>query len=270
MHRDGAEITLAVAAAVGGDGKADGFHGAHFTLTGIVRVQGVLEFVAVNRVHLFRGQGWGRRVLNHVAVPKALRQALCADRVVILVKGMEHARKGIFVRQAVFHAGQFQVALRVAGIGVNKPADPARVPASFQGFGQFQDAVISQTVDQVIRLGIQEDRAAQAVGPKVVMRQSAQGGFHTPQNNGRCILEMPPDQVGINDARPVRPAVVLPAGGKVVQAAGFAQGSGIGHHRVDRAGAHAPEKQRFAQAQDIVLAFNVRLSNDAHLIAVRQ
>ena len=80
------------------------------------------------------------------------------------------------------------------------------------------------------------------------------------------MFEIAPDQVGVNNGGAVWPTVVQPARGVIIVLAGFAEGRGVGDHRVHRAGADAPKKPGFPQAGDVIRAVDIRLGDDAHAI----
>ena len=75
-----------------------------------------------------------------------------------------------------------------------------------------------------------------------------------------------PDEVGVDDGRPVGTAGVLAARSVVIAAARFLQSGVIGNHRVDAAGRHSPEQVRFAKAGNIGNRFRVRLGDDADAV----
>ena len=102
MHGNRTEVAFAVAAAVRRDGKLDGFQGAHFALRRVIGMHGILKGQRVNRVHLFSGQGWRRRILHHITVPVALRQTARADWVVIIVEHVKHLDEAVIIRANLF------------------------------------------------------------------------------------------------------------------------------------------------------------------------
>jgi len=73
MHGNRTEITLAIAAAVGGDRKADGLQRTHLALRSVIRVHSVLEGQSIHGIHLRRGERPRGRVLHHIAAAVALR-----------------------------------------------------------------------------------------------------------------------------------------------------------------------------------------------------
>jgi len=142
-----------------------------------------------------------------------------------------------------------------------------RVFACAQSLSQLKDGEIRHAIKQVVSLSIQQDGAAQGIRPVVVVHHAAQGSFHAAQDNRDGVLEVAPNEVGIHDDRSVRPAVIDAARGVVVAAAGLAQGSVIGDHRVYRPACNAPKQAGFAQARDIRCRVHLRLGNDAHTVA---
>jgi len=59
---------------------------------------------------------------------------------------------------------------------------------------------------------------------------AAQGGFDATQDNWDSALEVVPDEVGIYNDCPVRPAVIDTAWGVIIAAARFSQRRVIGDH----------------------------------------
>ncbi len=172
MNSYRAEVAFAVTAAVGGDGKTNGLHGAHFALRRVIWMHGMFKGQGVNRVHFLNGQGRGRRVLHHVTAAIALGQALRADGIVVDIERVEHFNKAVFVRADFFVGGQLEVAFRHFGAGVNQSAQTVRVQPIPQRICQGQHGHIRHAVEQVIRFGVQDYRAAQGIGPKIVVRNA--------------------------------------------------------------------------------------------------
>src|SRR5690606_15371245 len=97
-----AEVALTIAAAVGWNGELDGFERAHFALRRVIGVNGMFKRQGIYRVHFLSRQGWGGRVLNHNTVAVALRQTARVDRIVVIVKHMEHLDESVFIRADLF------------------------------------------------------------------------------------------------------------------------------------------------------------------------
>ena len=78
VDSDGAEVALAVTAAMGGDRKADRIQQAHGTLLLVVRMLRSFVVQRVNGIKLGLCLMRGRRVLDQPAVAVLLAQSLCA------------------------------------------------------------------------------------------------------------------------------------------------------------------------------------------------
>ncbi len=83
---DGAEVAFAVTAAMGGNGKSDGFQGLDLALPLVERVLAPLEIEGVDGIQFGLRFGQGGRVLDQVAVGVFLVQSMRADGVVVAVK----------------------------------------------------------------------------------------------------------------------------------------------------------------------------------------
>lgn len=105
MDGDGAEAALAVTAAVGGDGEADGFEGTHRAEALVMGVLVALEIEGVDAVEFGLREGQGGRVLHQETVTVFLEESFCSERVVVLVEGVEHVDEGLLVLHDGFIIG---------------------------------------------------------------------------------------------------------------------------------------------------------------------
>ncbi len=263
---DGAEVAFAVTAAVSGDGEADRFQRLDLALFGVVGVLVALIIEAVNVVQCFLAQVRVGRVLNQVAVAVQLGQTLRADGVVVVIEGMEHGGEGVFVLLNDFKGGQFEIAFGHFFGVVTQAPDGCRILSLVKGAGQVDDSAFGHAVEQVIGFGVKEDGPADLVRPEVIMGGPAQGGFHAAQHDRDGVFEVAADQVRIDQRGAVGAFGVFPAGGVIILAAGTSGGGIVGDHRVDRAGADAPEQTRLTQAGDVRFGLNIRLCDDPDLV----
>ena len=63
--------------------------------------------------------------------------------------------------------------------------------------------MLAHAVRDQVCAGIQQDRAADLIGPVVVVSHSAQAGFYAADDDGR-LLECPADEIAIDDNSVIR------------------------------------------------------------------
>ncbi len=204
----------------------------------------IIQFI--NRIEGLLLQAKGRGLLHIIARILPLGERLGRQGILMGIKGGEHAGKGILIRSHFRVSRQFQCSGRHLCGNIADAPQTARVAPPPQRFRQGRDRRLGHTVQQVIRLGIKQDRAAYAVRPEVVMRHPPQARFNSAQDDRHRLLEMLADQVAINRDRPVRAPRVLSTGGEIITFAAASRGRPIGDHGVDAASAHTPEQGRLA------------------------
>ena len=263
VHGDGAEVALAVAAAVGGQGEADGVERPHRAALPVGRVQVAGELQVVDRVQFRDGQRQLRRVVDEEARVLLLGERLCGDRVAVVVEGAEHGGEPFPVSGRLREGWQHEGPGRRFGGGVAQAADRGRRLARSHRPGQFDHAPLGHAVEQVVGLGVEQDRAPHPVVPGVVVGDAPQAGLDAAEHDGRGLFAEAADQVRVGDHRPVRPPVVAAARGVVVGLAAQARGGAVGHHGVDRAAGDPPEQARLAQAGEVRGRVHSRLGDDA-------
>ena len=146
MDRDGAEVAFAVTAAMGGNGKSNGFQGFDLALLLIKWVLPAFEIEGIDVIQFGLRFGQGRRVLDQVAVGVFLIQSMGANWVVVAIKEVEHFDEGGFILCYRLVGWQFQVAcVRLFG-DITKPTDGARVQAIPLGGCKFQHGFFGHPV----------------------------------------------------------------------------------------------------------------------------
>ena len=277
MQGQRAEGTAAATAAMAGDAGAQHLVGRDgLAVAGMGRA-GVGQ--GVDLVHLFRGQGPGRRrqhqgaVAHHLLGPGVLAVHLLFQHLGQaqqfrglglhgLVRGQLHAR------QVEPFLGQIHGDVVLVHLGQpGRAVDAVQALAFGQTAGAFQHGQLAHAVDEQVGLGIQQDGAAQAVGPEIIMGGAAQRGLDAAQDH-RQAGEGLTGQVGIDQTGAVGTRTGLAAGGVGIVVALFAEGRVVGQHGVQRAGADAHEKPGTAHDQQVVGRLPAGLGHDAHTEAV--
>ncbi len=268
-----AEGTAAAAAAMAGDAGAQHLVGRDgLAVAGMGRA-GVGQ--RVDLVHLFRGQGPGRgrqhqgAVAHHLLGPGVLAVHLLLQHL-----GQAQQLRGLGLHGLVggqLHARQVepffgQVHGDVVLVHFGQPGravDAVQALAFGQTAGAFQHGQLAHAVDEQVGLGVQQDGAAQAVGPEIVMGGAAQRGLDAAQDH-RQAGEGLTGQVGIDQTGAVGTRAGLAAGGVGIIVALFAEGRVVGQHGVQRARADAREKPGTAHDQQVIGRLPAGLGHDAH------
>ena len=193
MQGQRAEGAAAATAAMAGDAGAQHLVGRDgLAVAGMGRA-GVGQ--GVDFVHLFRGQGPGRRrqhqgpVAHHLLGPGVLAVHLLFQHLGQaqqfrglglhgLVRGQLHAR------QVEPFFGQIHGDVVLVHLGQpGRAVDAVQALAFGQTAGAFQHGQLAHAVDEQVGLGIQQDGAAQAVGPEIIMGGAAQRGLDAAQDH---------------------------------------------------------------------------------------
>ena len=268
-----AEGTAAATAAMAGDAGAQHLVGRDgLAVAGMGRA-GIGQ--RVDLVHLFRGQGPGRRRQHQGAVAHhLLRPGVLAVHLLFQHLGQAQQLRGLGLHGLVggqLHARQVEPFLGqihgdVVLVHLGQPGravDAVQALAFGQTAGAFQDGQLAHAVDEQVGLGVQQDGAAQAVGPEIVMGGAAQRGLDAAQDH-RQAGEGLTGQVGIDQTGAVGTRAGLAAGGVGIIVALFAEGRVVGQHGVQRARADAHEKPGTAHDQQVVGRLPAGLGHDAH------
>ncbi len=116
----------------------------------------------------------------------------------------------------------------------------------------FDQRPLGVAVDEDIGLGIEQDGAADGLGPVVVVGDAAQGCLDAADND-RDLLEGLLAALGIDQSRAIRPlAAHIPRGVGVIVAQLFVGGVAV-DHGVHVARGHPEKEVRFAQTHKVIL-----------------
>jgi hypothetical protein len=127
----------------------------------------------------------------------------------------------------------------------------------------LHDGALGIAVDEQIRLGVRQDRAAHLVGPVVVMRNAAQRRLDAAEHDRHVLVGLAA-ALRVDDGAAVGPLAALAAcrvGVVVAQPA--VRGVAV-DHRVEVAAGDAKEQGRPAQRLERLRRPPVRLRDDAH------
>ena len=170
--------------------------------------------------------------------------------------------------------GKFDIRICKGGHCFRKlPADVANSPdrsdvfLTFELLRKLQDALLGHSVDQYVGLGVKEDGSSDGIGPGIIVGDAPEACLNAAQNNGPGLFEKAPDEIAVDDDRPVGTLGVAPARGQIVAFASFGGRRIISDHGVDAAGGDAPEKRGFSQPGDIAVAVGIGLGDDADPVA---
>ena len=110
--------------------------------------------------------------------------------------------------------------------------------------------MLRHAVDEKVGLTIDEDGAAELVGPEVVVRGAAEGGFDASDDDGKA-REGAADERGVNERGAVGAPAMESAGGVGVVVTQLAERGVVGEHGVEGAGSDAREEARAAEGGDV-------------------
>ena len=118
-------------------------------------------------IQFCRGKMGLGRILDQPAGPVQLGQALSGEGVVIFVKASEHPGEGLLGLLAgagnLIKGWQRQIVCWSLRGRITEAANTVRVGALSEGGSQLHHGPLGHTVEEEIRLGIQEDGAAHAL-----------------------------------------------------------------------------------------------------------
>ena len=134
------------------------------------------------------GQRRLRRIVDQKTAVLLLGQSVGRDRIVVVVKGPEHRDEGLFVRRRRLVGGQHQGRFRRVAAGITEAANRERRLPCRQGPSQLDHGPVRHAVEQVIGLGVKEDRTAHPIVPGIVMGDPAQAGLDAAQHQGHGLL----------------------------------------------------------------------------------
>ena len=144
----------------------------------------------------------------------------------------------------------------------------ARRLAGGEPVRHLDDGALGIAVEQEVRLGVGQDRAAHLVGPVVVMRDAAQRRLDAAEHD-RHVLERLAAALRVDDGAAVRPLAAFAARRVGVVVAQPAVRRVAVDHRVHVAAGDAEEQARLAQRLERLGRLPVRLRDDADPEALR-
>ena len=224
-------------------------------------------------VHLLRGQRLLGRVLDHIAplFLIGLHQPFGDEGVGVAVLGIKALGVSPAVSGQGLVGGEHQIVvdvLQLPGLvdGAPDVGDVGDVQTAVQGVSYFYDAPLAHAVKQQVRLGVQQQRALHAVGPVVVVGQTAEAGLNAAHHNGLVGIG-PADVVAVDGGGVVRPLSDDAAGSKGVRFPALFGHGVVVDHRVHVAAHHQKGQTGFPQGLDAGGVLPVWLGDDAYLIA---
>ena len=273
----GAEITVAVAAPVGGQAEFDVPQGGHAALRVVHGMPGTHVREGIDVVHLLHGEGFGRRVLDDKG-PAAvgLVQAPGLKGVCVGVLEGKALRIGPLprLRQLADRLviGQADGVVDVLFVSrlIDRPVDKsdvAHIQAGGQRVRDLHDAALPHAVGDQVCARVQQDRPPHLVGPVIVVGHTAQAGLQPAQDHGR-LLKSPPDQVSIDHDRVVRPLSHDPAGTESVLPSVFFVDGIVVDHGIHIAGGDQEAQPGLPQRRHALRIPPVRLADHADRVAV--
>jgi len=179
--------------------------------------------------------------VDEPAAVLTLAQAARRHGVLVFAEQTEHPDEGVGIGLDLGEGGEDDRSVGKRRSQITQAADVPAVAPVPEAVGDFQDGLLPHSVDQQIRLGVGQDRAADGVRPVIVVGDPPQAGFNASQDDRLCRLEARADQVGVRDDGAVGAPVVPAAGSEIVGPAGFPQGGVVGDHGIDAPAGNAPE-----------------------------
>ena len=238
-------------------------HGLHVTVLRIVWVHCVLIVGTVHGIEFFGCQGTLGAVLYKIPLTMLLTQVPAGDRIAVVVEYPEGFRVCPGIGPAFLIGWDLDGIQRPIGLDRANPTDIPPIPAVPHPLRDLQGGQLRHTVDDSVRLGIQEDRPPDGIGPEIIVCHTSEAGLHTREDD-RSPLRMLLDQVGVRYAGPVGTSVVHPSGSEVVLLAELVGGGVVGHHGIDTPCGHRPEELRESETGDIVTGLHGGLCDDPH------
>ena len=279
VERQRAEVALAVAPAVRGQGEPDLRKRRDAAGRVVHRMPVPHVGQRVDVVHLLHGQRFRRRVLHdEPAVVIGLVEPPAGDGVGVLVLSPEASGVGLLC-----FPGDLRVLLPVRGGDlrevrqaygivdvlldtglVHRAVDERDVrhrDAGVQRLGDLDDGVFAHAVREKVRAGVQKDGALHLIGPVVVVAEAAQGRFDAADDDGGIRIRLP-DEVAVHRDRVVRPFAGLAAGAVGVHRPAVFRHGIVVDHRVHVAGGDEEPEAGLAERFDALRLPPVRLGEE--------
>ena len=251
----GAEITVAKTPPVGRQTELDLGERRNPAVLLIGGMISPHERQCVDVVHLLGRQGLGRRILHDKELSViGFIEPLGLERIGVLMLDGKAVGVGALVRLhllKVRQADRIVDALLVAGLvnGSVDIGDVANVEAGRQRVGNLGNAVLAHAIGNQVGAGVKQNRAADLVGPVVVVTEPSKTGLN-PADDDRRMLVSPADQVAVDDDGVVR-ALADDAAGRV----GVLVAALLGHRIVVDHGVHVAGGNQKAEPRLAILLY---------------
>jgi len=276
MDHDGAEAAFAITPSVGREGKSDGVErGPALLLVEGMHIPGIRQLV--NPVEGIAGEWKLGRIVDQITGVLPLVEPFGRERIRVLIKSLKHPDEQFFIPGHIAMVRKFDIRTRKVGhcfrklsADVTYSPDRSDVLLTLESFRKLQNALLGHSVGQNVGLGVKEDGSSDRIRPGIIMGDASEACFNAAQNDGPGLFEKAPDEIAVNDDRPVRTFCIQPARGQIVAFAPFGGSGVISDHGVDATGGDAPEKRGFPQPGNIPIAVNVGLGDNADPVACVQ
>ena len=235
---------------------------------------GAHERQRVDVVHLLGRQGLGGRILHDKELSViGFIEPLGLERIGVLMLDGKAVGVGALVRLhllKVRQADRIVDALLVAGLvdGSVDIGDVADIETGGQRVGDLGNAVFTHSIGNQVGAGVKQNRAADLVGPVVVVAQPSQTGLDAADDDRRMLVGLA-DQVAIDDDSVVG-ALANDAAGRV----GVLMAALLGHRIVVDHGVHVAGGDQKAEPRLAILLYTrvvapVGLADQRNAVAAR-
>ena len=247
----------------------------------------------VNRVHLRRGQGYRRRREPDIPAAVFLHQRTGVAGIALPVQHTRRPRIGLRIGANLLIGGQAHdyffaadprafVAFQIVGEGfdeifrrrVTDEGEPANVgkilldPLFGDAMRDLDQGAFGVAIEQKVGLGVEQDGAADLVGPIIVMGDAPQRRLDAANDDGR-IRKSFPTTLGIDNDGAIRSSAAFSAGSVGIVMAQPAVRRVAVDHGVHVAGGHAIEKVWLAKPAEILRVLPVRLGDEPDAESLR-
>ena len=161
-------------------------------------------------------------------------------------------------------------ALFVAGLvdGSVDVGDVADIKAGSESVGDLGNTMLAHAVGDEVGTGVEKDRAADFVGPVVIVAEPAKGSLNSADDDGRALVGLP-DQVAVDNNCIIGPFADSAAGGIGVLMASLFCHCIMVDHGVHVAGGDEKAKTRLAVNLYALRIAPVGLADQGNAVAAR-
>lgn len=164
----------------------------------------MLKWQIVDGIEFFLRERGCRWILNPITGVLALRQAGCAQGIVVPVKGFEHINESALIGGHDGVSRKLNITVRDFTINITNSGKIPEIRLGFQMPRKKNNRFFRHAIDEEIRFGIKKNGSSNDVGPEVVVGHAPKTGLYPPQDEGSGGFEIPANQVGIGNHRAVR------------------------------------------------------------------